>query len=103
MTPDEILTQHDKGVDYAHLIRDFEKYPLILDKDDNVLSMPPIINGELTKIKEDTKNIIVDVTGTDERAVNQALNIICSSFAEVGGQIKTMEVRYADKTITTQI
>ena len=101
MTPDEILTQHDKGVDYAHLIQDFDKYPLILDKDDNVLSMPPIINGELTKIKEDTKNIIVDVTGTDERAVNQALNIICCSFAEVGGQIKAMEVRYADKTIKT--
>ena len=101
MTPDEILTEHDKGKDYAHLIQDFDKYPLILDKDDNVLSMPPIINGELTKLKEDTKNIIVDVTGTDERAVNQALNIICSSFAEVGGQIKSMEVRYVDKTIVS--
>ena len=101
MTPEEILTEHDKGKAYAHLIEDFDKYPLILDKDDNVLSMPPIINGELTKLKEDTKNIIVDVTGTDERAVNQALNIICSSFAEVGGQIKSMEVKYEDKTIKT--
>ena len=101
MTPDEILTEHDKGKDYAHLIEDFDKYPLILDKDDNVLSMPPIINGELTKIKEDTHNIIVDVTGTDEKAVNQSLNIICSSFAEVGGQIKSMEVKYEDKTIVT--
>ena len=101
MTPQEILTEHDKGKDYAHLIEDFNKYPLILDKDNNVLSMPPIINGELTKIKEDTHNIIVDVTGTDERAVNQALNIICSSFAEVGGQIKSMEVKYEDKTIIT--
>ena len=101
MTPKEILTEHDKGKAYAHLIENFDKYPLILDKNDNVLSMPPIINGELTKLKEDTRNIIVDVTGTDERAVNQALNIICSSFAEVGGQIKSMEVRYADKTIKT--
>ena len=101
MTPGDILTEHDKGKAYAHLIEDFDKYPLILDKEDNVLSMPPIINGELTKLKEDTKNIIVDVTGTDERAVNQALNIICSSFAEVGGQIKSMEVKYEDKTIKT--
>ena len=101
MTPEEILTEHDKGKDYAHLIEDFDAYPLILDKEDNILSMPPIINGELTKIKEDTKNIIVDVTGTDERAVNQALNIICSSFAEVGGQIKSMEVKYPDKTIVS--
>ena len=101
MTPDEILTEHDKGKAYAHLIDSFDKYPLILDKDNQVLSMPPIINGELTKIKEDTHNIIVDVTGTDERAVNQALNIICSSFAEVGGQIKSMEVKYEDKTIVS--
>ena len=101
MTPHEILTEHDKGKAYAHLIENFDKYPLILDCEDNVLSMPPIINGELTKIKEDTKNIIVDVTGTDERAVNQAMNIICSSFAEVGGQIKSMEVRYTDKTIVS--
>ena len=101
MTPDEILTEHDKRKAYAHLIDSFDKYPLILDKDDQVLSMPPIINGELTKIKEDTHNIIVDVTGTDERAVNQALNIICSSFAEVGGQIKSMEVKYEDKTIVS--
>lgn len=101
MTPNEILTEHDKGKDYAHLIQDFDKYPLILDNDDQVLSMPPIINGELTKLTEDTHNIIVDVTGTDERAVNHALNIICSSFAEVGGQIRSMEVKYEDKTIST--
>lgn len=99
MTPSSILTDHEKGVDYAHLIEKFDKYPLILDKDDNVLSMPPIINGELTKLKEDTHNIIVDVTGTDERAVNQTLNIICCSFAEVGGEIKSMEVKYEDKSI----
>lgn len=101
MTPDEILKEHEKGVAYAHLIEDFDKYPLILDKDEKVLSMPPIINGELTKITEDVKNIIVDVTGTDEKAVNQTLNIICSSFAEVGGQIKSMEVVYDDRTVVT--
>lgn len=101
MRPYEILTKHEKGVDYAHLIEDFDKYPLILDKDNQILSMPPIINGELTKLKEDTANIIVDVTGTDEKAVNQTLNIICSSFAEVGGKIKSMEVRYIDKSIVS--
>ncbi len=101
MTPEEILTEHDKGAKYAHLIDKFDKYPLILDKDNQVLSMPPIINGELTKLKEDTKNVIVDVTGTDEKAVYQCLNIICSSFAEVGGQVKSMEVVYEDKTMIT--
>lgn len=101
MTPEEILTEHEKGIAYAHLLEGFDKYPLILDKNNEVLSMPPIINGELTKINEDVKNIIVDVTGIDERAVNQTLNIICSSFAEVGGKIKSMEVVYDDRTIVS--
>ena len=99
MTPDEILKDHAKGEKYAHLIDKFDKYPLIIDNDEQVLSMPPIINGELTKLKEDTTNIIVDVTGTDERAVEQSLNILCASFAEVGGKVKSMEVIYEDKTI----
>lgn len=98
LTPEEILEKNQKGEKYAHLIDKFDKYPLILDKDNKVLSMPPIINGELTKLSEGTKNIIVDVTGTDEKAVNQALNIICSSFAEVGGKIKSMEIVYEDET-----
>ena len=68
---------------------------------DELLEELTLKDEELTKLKEDTHNIIVDVTGTDEKAVNQALNIICSSFAEVGGELKSMEVRYEDKTITT--
>ena len=100
-TPEEILNNHDKGKDYAHLIENFDKYPLILDKDEQVLSMPPIINGELTKLSNNTKNIIIDVTGTDEKAVTQSLNIICSHFAELGGTVKSMEVIYEDKTLIT--
>ena len=84
MTPKEILTHHEKGVAYAYLLEDFDKYPLILDKDNQVLSMPTIINGELTKIDEDksittpdltpqVKNVHVDVAnsligGTDLNA-----------------------------------
>lgn len=101
MTPDEILKKHEKGVDYADLIDKFDRYPLILDKDDQVLSMPPIINGELTKLKAGTTNLLVDVTGTDEIAVNQTLNIICSSFGESGGKIESLEVVYPDRTVIT--
>jgi phenylalanyl-tRNA synthetase beta chain len=101
LSPEEILKEHEKGSKYAKLISGFDKYPLILDKNDNILSMPPIINGELTKLTENTKNILVDVTGTDEKAVNQTLNIICSSFGEVGGKIKSLDIVYEDRTTTT--
>lgn len=100
-TPKEILEENEKGKKYAHLIDKFDKYPMILDSEGKILSMPPIINGNLTKLTEDTHTIIVDVTGTDKKAVEQSLNIICCSFAEVGGKIKSMEMVYDDKTITT--
>jgi phenylalanyl-tRNA synthetase beta chain len=95
----EILEQHKKGRAYAHLLENFEYYPLIVDADDNVLSMPPIINGELTKLTLDTRNILVDVTGTDFQAVTQTLIILATSFAESGGRIRTMEMAYPDKTL----
>lgn len=101
MTLNEILYEHKKGKEYAHLLEKFDKYPLIVDSTGNVLSMPPIINGELTKLTEDTKNILVDVTGTDEKAVNYALNIIMTSFAEVGGKLKSLNVIYEDREVQT--
>jgi phenylalanyl-tRNA synthetase beta chain len=101
MTLTEILEDHKKGKKYAHLLEKFDKYPLITDSENNVLSMPPIINGELTKLTDNTVNVLIDVTGTDERAVNFALNIIACSFAESGGQIKTMDIVYQDRTVET--
>ncbi len=100
-TPKKILEEHEKGTKYSKLISIYDKYPLILDKNNQIISMPPIINGELTKLTNDTKNILIDVTGTDEKAVNQTLNILCSSFGESGGQIKSLEIIYSDKTRTT--
>ncbi len=100
-TPAEILEENEKGKKYAHLLEGFDKYPMITDSEGKILSMPPIINGNLTRLEEDTHTIIVDITGTDKKAVEQSLNIICCSFAEVGGKIKSMEMVYEDKTITT--
>jgi phenylalanyl-tRNA synthetase beta chain len=98
MTLREILSDHKKGKSYAHLLDQYDKYPLIMDSEDNILSMPPIINGELTKLTVDTKNLFVDVTGTERQAVERTLNIIATSFAESGAKIQTMENIYHDET-----
>ena len=99
MTLREILTEHKKGRSYAHLVDQHDRYPLILDYQDNILSMPPIINGELTKLTTETRNLFVDVTGTDQLAVERTLNIIATSFAEAGAQIQTMDNIYEDETL----
>ena len=92
MTMDEILEKHPKGRDYAKIVKDFLLFPLIVDRDDHVLSFPPIINGERTRVTIDTKNILLDTTGTDRRAVGVAVNIICTAMAEAGATIESVEI-----------
>ena len=85
----EILEKHPKGMDYAHLVKG--RYPLIYDKQ-GVISFPPIINSERTKVTESTKNLFIDVTGTDEKTVNRALNILVCNIAERCGKIFSVKV-----------
>jgi phenylalanyl-tRNA synthetase beta chain len=92
MSLDEILEKHPKGRDYAKIVRDFPLFPLIVDKDNHVLSFPPIINGERTRVTIDTKNILLDTTGTDKRAVGVAVNIICTAMAEAGAKIESVGI-----------
>ncbi|AAL81114.1 phenylalanine--tRNA ligase subunit beta [Pyrococcus furiosus DSM 3638] len=102
MTLEEILEKHEKGREYGHLIRDKPYYPLLVDSEGNVLSMPPIINSELTgRVTTETKNVFVDVTGWDLRKVMLALNVIVTALAERGGKIKRVKVIYPDFEITT--
>ncbi len=83
----EILEKHPKGVDYKHLLDGFGEYPVWLDSKEQVLSMPPIINSENTKVTERSKNLFIDVTGLDLNACEQALNIIVTSLADRKGEI----------------
>ena len=83
----EILIRHEKGRAYAHLLEGKSRYPVITDADGNVLSFPPVINGTLTTVTTETKNIFVDVTGIDEKAVKSALDIVVTAMAERGGSI----------------
>jgi len=89
MNVKEILENHSKGKEYANLLKD--KYPMLYDAL-GVISFPPIINSERTKVTDKTKNLLIDVTGTDERAVNQVLNILVCNIAERGGKILTVKV-----------
>jgi phenylalanyl-tRNA synthetase beta chain len=101
MDLEEILRKHEKGRDYAWTLEGFSRYPIIVDANDEVLSFPPIINGTVTTVTEDTKDIFLDLTGTDMNAVNHALNIIATALAERGGKLEKVEVVYSDESIIT--
>ncbi len=84
MRGDEILKRHPKGIEYGHIIAEYDEYPLLIDSEGTVLSMPPIINSEDTKVTPKTKNMFIDVTGTDLRTVMQMLTIMVCNIAERG-------------------
>jgi len=91
-----ILEEHEKGRDYAWTVEGLDRYPLITDSKDDVLSFPPIINGELTRVSGRTKNIFVDCTGWDLNAVSLAVNIVCSQLISRGGKLHSVKVIYPE-------
>ncbi|MGP8320788.1 MAG: phenylalanine--tRNA ligase subunit beta [Methanosarcinaceae archaeon] len=95
MSMRSILEEHPKGIGFAHLMEGFDKYPLILDANNNVLSFPPIINGNLTRVDENTTELFIDVTGLAD-AVYTALNIVVTSLAERGGKVESVKILMAD-------
>ena len=101
MTPAQVLSEHPKGVDYAHLLEGCDRYPLITDARGAVASLPPIINGVATTVNEATTDLLIDVTGHDVAAVEACLNIVATALVERGGRLTALEVRYPNRTVVT--
>uniref|UniRef100_A0A8D0GAC2 Phenylalanine--tRNA ligase beta subunit n=1 Tax=Sphenodon punctatus TaxID=8508 RepID=A0A8D0GAC2_SPHPU len=67
---------------YLHIIEDKPRYPVIYDSNGIVLSMPPIINGDHTKISLNTRNVFIECTATDIAKARIVLDILVTMFSE---------------------
>lgn len=75
--------QSDKHLaKYLPIIRDAPVYPIIYDQQDRVLSFPPIINSEHSKITLNTRNVFIDVTATDDTKLQIVVNMVATMFSE---------------------
>ncbi|UCC58730.1 MAG: phenylalanine--tRNA ligase subunit beta [Candidatus Bathyarchaeum sp.] len=101
MTPQEVLEKHEKGIAYKSEVDWASRYPLIVDRNGDVLSFPPIINGELTRVVEDTRNLFIDVTGTELNPISRSLNVLVTALADMGGTIESVPVEYSDHVLVT--
>ncbi len=97
----EILVETDQGRDYGGILAGSDRYPLLVDAKGVVLSMPPIVNSEETKVTLESRNLFVDVTGISERLVNQVLNILVCSMAERGGTLESVMITYPERETLT--
>eukprot|EP00928_Gymnodinium_smaydae_P078657 TRINITY_DN62763_c0_g1_i1.p2 TRINITY_DN62763_c0_g1~~TRINITY_DN62763_c0_g1_i1.p2 ORF type:complete len:631 (+),score=187.25 TRINITY_DN62763_c0_g1_i1:105-1997(+) len=78
----EVLSTHQQLKAYLPIIRDSPVYPVIYDSKRIVLSLPPIINGEHSKIRLETKDVFIECTATDLTKANIVLNTMVAMFAE---------------------
>jgi phenylalanyl-tRNA synthetase beta chain len=97
----EILRDHEKGREYGPILGGHDRYPVIVDREGEVLSFPPVINGIRTLLTTETRNVFVDVTGTDADAVSGVLTIVATALAERGGRLETVHTIYPDRTLET--
>ncbi len=91
MSIEDVLKMHPKGIEYAQLLPK-KDYPVWIDAKNNVLSLPPIINAARTSVTEKTRDVFIDVTGWDERIVENILNIVTCTIADMDGEIHSVDV-----------
>jgi len=102
ITGRQILTMHPTGREYAHLLEGFDKFPIFIDSENKILSMPPIINSHDTgKITNSTRDVFIECSGFDLNVLEKCLNIIVTALSDMGGKIYSMELIYPDRKVIT--
>jgi phenylalanyl-tRNA synthetase beta chain len=95
----EILVRHPKGVEYGHIVKGHSVYPILMDAELKVLSFPPIINSnDLGRVTNETRNVLVEVTGTMHQTVLNTLNLVTLALIDRGGKAYAAKVNYPDDT-----
>ncbi len=100
---DEILEKHPKGIEYGNIVKKNALYPMLFDSVGKVLSFPPIINSnDLGKITEDSRNLLVEVTGTLHKTVLNTLDLVTAALIDRGGEAYSATINYPESTMYQQ-
>lgn len=86
----EFYKTHPDLKEYCRIIRDSPVFPLVSDEA-GVLSLPPIINSERTKITLNTKNVFIEMTANDLTKANVCLNTFVVAFSQYCTEPFTVE------------
>ncbi len=102
MEPEEILKKHPKGREFGHLLSGFSKYPMFVDSDGKVLSMPPITNSEDTgKVEMATGDVFVEASGFNLDKIMLAVQIMAAALHERGAEIYRVETIYPQFSVSS--
>lgn len=101
MTIEEILRKLPTGQKYGDIVAPYGRFPILIDSKNTVLSLPPIINGNVTKVTEHTRDMLIDLTGTDLKVLADAAAILAEAFIDAGGKVESAIIKYPDGTMKT--
>lgn len=76
------LEAHQQLSKFLHIIREKPTYPVVRDAKGVVLSLPPIINGDHSKITLKTKNVFIEVTAVDITKARVVLDTVVTMFSK---------------------
>ncbi|XP_018797279.1 PREDICTED: phenylalanine--tRNA ligase beta subunit [Bactrocera latifrons] len=100
----DFYTNHAQLKQYLPIIRDSPVYPIIYDANGVVLSLPPIINGDHSKITLQTRNVFIECTATDLTKAKIVLDTLVCMFSVHCDEKFTVEpcdVEQPDGTVVT--
>src|SRR5919108_6573323 len=100
---DQILKESKIGNQYGHILSGFDRYPIIVDAIGTVLSLPPVINSNATKVNEKCGNLFIEVTATDQNCAEDALAIFAVTLYDAGFEIRTVTIDSGKKIETPQM
>ena len=81
----EFMQSNEKAKEYGNLVG--ENIPAILDANGNIISLPPILNSNITALKEGVKDFFIDVTGIDLSTTQKVLNLLVGSLSYPNGEV----------------
>lgn len=87
----DLYATHAQLKQYLPIIKDSPVYPIIYDSKGVVLSLPPIINGDHSKISLNTKNVFIECTATDLTKAKIVLDTLVCMFSEYCSEKYTVE------------
>lgn len=100
LTLSEVLEKTESGKKFRELLPG-SIYPVLMDSRGNLLSFPPVINAEYTRIKGGVKNLLVEVTGVDKTTVDKVLANIAATLADIGFSLETVSINQDSNTTTS--
>lgn len=99
MSAKEMIENHDTCKKYAHLLKDAQVYPIFEDSNQNILSLPPLINSHDTgRVELHHKDLFIECSGHNEQHLDAVLKTLLTTFSQMGADVESMKVEYSNHT-----